>query len=100
VACAVSPSVTMFSTEFSFQNLVFEIYLNFQWKKSLKNQYLPHSKSKSYQINSIHPAHQGLSNNTKGTFQFLRNFQLQFNLIFSEKIIQYSKTSTPQDQTP
>ncbi len=31
----------------------FEIYLNFQWHKSLKNQYLPHSKSKSYQINSI-----------------------------------------------
>jgi hypothetical protein len=70
VACAVSQSVTKFSTEFSFQNLVFEIYLNFQWKKSLKNQDLPHSKSKSYQINSIHPAHQGLSNNTKGTLQF------------------------------
>jgi hypothetical protein len=27
----------------------FGIYLNFQWKKSLKNQYLPHSESKSYQ---------------------------------------------------
>jgi hypothetical protein len=31
----------------------FGIYLNFQWQKSLKNQYLPHSESKSYQINSI-----------------------------------------------
>jgi len=100
VACAIGPSVTTFSTDFSFQNLVFGIYLNFQWHKSLKNQYLPHSKSKSYQINSINPAHQGLSNNTKGTFQFLQNFQLQFNLIFSEEIIQYSKTSTPQVQTP
>ncbi len=26
----------------------------------------------------LNPAHQDLSNNTKGTFQFLRNFQLQF----------------------
>jgi hypothetical protein len=39
-------------------------------------------------------------NNTKGTFQFLQNFQLQFNLIFSEKIIQYSRTFAPQVQTP
>ncbi len=31
----------------------FEIYLNFQQQKSFKNQHLPHSKSKSYQINSI-----------------------------------------------
>jgi hypothetical protein len=30
-----------------------EIYLNFQQQKSLKNQYLPHSESKSCQINSI-----------------------------------------------
>jgi hypothetical protein len=29
------------------------IYLNFQQQKSLKNQYLPHSQSKSYQINSL-----------------------------------------------
>jgi hypothetical protein len=28
----------------------------------------------------------------KGTFQFLRNFQLRFNLIFKEEIIQYSRT--------
>jgi hypothetical protein len=51
------------------------IYLNFQWQKSLKTQYLPHSESKSYQIN-LNPAHQDLSNNTKGTFQFLQHFQL------------------------
>jgi hypothetical protein len=31
----------------------FRVYLNFQQQKSLKNQYLPHSESKSYQINSI-----------------------------------------------
>jgi hypothetical protein len=44
-------------------------------------------------------SHQDLSNNTKSTFQFLRNFQLQFNLIFSEKIIQYLRTFAPQVQT-
>jgi len=31
----------------------FGIYSNFQWQKSLENQYLSHSESKSYQINSI-----------------------------------------------
>jgi hypothetical protein len=30
-----------------------KIYLNFQQQKSLKNQYLSHSESRSYQINSI-----------------------------------------------
>jgi hypothetical protein len=53
VACAVGPSVTTSSTDFSFQNFVFGIYLNFQWQKSLQKQYLLHSESKSYQINSI-----------------------------------------------
>ncbi len=78
----------------------FGIYLNFQRQKSLKkNQYLPHSESKSHQINSIKSAHQDLSNNAKGTFQFLWNFQLQFDLIFSEEIIQYSRTFAPQFQT-
>jgi hypothetical protein len=43
-------------------------------------------------------AHQDLSKNTKGTFQFLRIFQLQFNLIFNEEIIRYSKTFASQVQ--
>jgi len=58
----------------------------------------PYFKSKSYQINSIKSSHQDLSNNTKGTFQFFQNFQLQFNLILSEEIIQYSRTFAPQVQ--
>jgi hypothetical protein len=37
--------------------------------------------------------------NTKSTFQFLGKFQLQFNLIFSEEIIEYSKTFASQVQT-
>jgi hypothetical protein len=53
VACAIGPSVTAYSTDFSFQNLVFWIYLNFQRQKSPKIQYLPRSVSKSYQMNSI-----------------------------------------------
>jgi hypothetical protein len=39
----------------------------------------------------LSPAHQDLSQKTKGTFQYFQKFQLGFNLIFSEKIIQYSK---------
>jgi hypothetical protein len=42
----------------------------------------------------LNPAHQDLSNNIKGTFQLLQNFQLQFNLIFSEETIQYSRSFT------
>jgi hypothetical protein len=42
VACAVGPSVTTSSTDFSFQNLIFGIYLNYQQQKSLKYQNLPH----------------------------------------------------------
>ncbi len=76
VACAFGTSVTMSSTDFSFQNLVFKnLFGIFSGKNHLKNQYLPHSESKSYQIIPLNPAHQDLSNNTKGTFQFLQNFQ-------------------------
>jgi hypothetical protein len=54
VACAIGPSTATFSTDFSFQNLVFWNLFEFSAaKKSLKNQYLPHFESKYYQINSI-----------------------------------------------
>jgi hypothetical protein len=69
-------------------------------QQSLRNQYLPHFESKSYQINSIKScSSSSLSNNTKGTFRILRNFQLWLNLILGEKIIQYSRTFAPQVQT-
>jgi len=38
---------------FPSETWFFGICLNFQQQKSLRNQYLPHSESKSYQINSI-----------------------------------------------
>jgi hypothetical protein len=62
--------------------------LNLQWQKLLQNQYFPHSESKFYQINSIN---QDLSNNTKGTFQFLQNSQLQFNFNIQELLYHKSK---------
>ncbi len=82
----------------SFQNLGF---LNFQRHKSIKNQYLPHSESKSYQINSIKSCssrsfqqHQRAHTNSSETFSY------NFNLIFSGEIIQYSRSFAPQVQTP
>jgi hypothetical protein len=68
----------------------FGIYLNFQLEKSLENQYLPHSESKSYQTNSIKSC-------SSRSFQ---QQQLGFNLILSEKIIQYSRIPTLQVQMP
>jgi hypothetical protein len=74
-------------TDFSIQNLGF---WNFQQQKSLKNQYLPHSEPKSFQINSIK------SCSLRSFQQNQRHVpipQLRFNLIFSEKSIQYSRRS-------
>ncbi len=69
----------------------FKIYLNFQRQKSLKKSISPtfwiQILANKFHLN---PAHQDLSNNIKGTFQFLRKFL--FNLIFNEEIIQYSRT--------
>jgi hypothetical protein len=94
VACALDPSVTVVSTDF------FGIFWHFSGRNYLKIQYLPPSESKSYQINSIKSCSSRSFQQTKGTFQFLRNFQLWFNLIFVEEIIQYSRTSLPQVQMP
>jgi len=54
VACAIGPSVTTSSTDFSFQNLIFlEFIWIFNGRNHFLNQYLPHSESKSFfQINS------------------------------------------------
>jgi hypothetical protein len=83
---------------FPSKSWYFGIYLNFQGQKSLKNQYLPHFEFKFYQINSIKSPHHDSSKNTKSTFQIFQNFQLKFNSIFNEEIIQYSKTFVPQVQ--
>jgi hypothetical protein len=75
---ALGPSVHLSSTEFSFQNSgFFGIHLNSQMQKSLQKINISHilnpNLNKEIPLNR---AHQDLSyNNTKGTFQFLRNFQ-------------------------
>ncbi len=85
-----------------WQNMVFGgIYLNSQRQNSLKNQYLPYSESKSYQINSIK------SCSSRSFQQHQRHIPIPpkfwatiyFNLSFSEEIIQYSKTCASQVQT-
>jgi len=89
VACAIGPSVTSYHV----LNWIFlpkPGFLEFIWifrgRNDLKfniSHILNPNLTKWIPLNA---AHQDLSNNSKGTFQFLRNFQLQFNLIFSEKI--------------
>jgi hypothetical protein len=97
VPLAHGTRVTMFSTDFSFENLVFGIYLNFQWQKSLKNQYLPHSESKRCQINSIKSCSSRFFQQHQRQFSIPLKFSVMI-LIFSKEIIQYSKTFAPQVQ--
>jgi hypothetical protein len=100
MGCAIDPSVTTSLTDFSSQNPVF---LEFIWIFSYKNHFkinIPHILNPSLtKCIPLNPAHQNLSNNTKGRFRFLRNFELRINLIFREEIIQYSKTFALQVQT-
>jgi hypothetical protein len=77
----------------------FGIYLNFQWQKSLKNQYLPYFKSKSYQINCIKSCSSRSFQQHQRHIPIPPNLHLWFNLIFSEEIIQYSRTFALQVQT-
>ncbi len=101
VACALGSSVITSSTDFSFQKLIFQnLFEFFQGQKSLlKKQYLPHFDSKSYQINSIKSCSSKSFPWHQRQFQSILNFQLLFNLIFSEEIIQYSRTFASQVQT-
>ncbi len=74
---------------------VFGIYLNFQRHKSLKNQNLSQSESKSYQINSIKSCSSRSFQEHQRHIPIPPKYQLQYNLIFSEEIIQYSRTFAP-----
>jgi len=74
--------------------------LNFQWQKSLKNQYLPHSESKSYQINSIKSCSSRCFQQHQRHFPIPPKFSATiFNSTFSQEIIQYSRTFALQVQT-
>jgi hypothetical protein len=79
-------------------------FLEFIWIFSCRN-HLKVNISHTLNANltkeiSLNPAHQDRSNHTKGTFHFLQKFQLQFNLIYSEEIIQYSRTFAPRVTSP
>jgi hypothetical protein len=65
VACAVGPSVTTYSTDFSFQNL-------FSGRNHLKINISPFPNPNLTKRIPLDPVHQDLSNNTKGTFQLLK----------------------------
>ncbi len=77
----------------------FGIYLNFQWQKSPKNQYPPHSKSKSHQINSIKSCSSRSFQQHQRHIPIPLKFSAPILFIFNEEIIQYSKTFAPQVQT-
>jgi hypothetical protein len=69
--CFFLPKLDFFGNSFEFC----------EWQKSLlKNQYLTHSESKSYQINSIKScSSRAFQQHQMHIPGFLRNFQLQFN---------------------
>ncbi len=103
MACAIGPSVNPSTSSTDFfpsKTLFFGIYLNFQQQKWLKINISHILNPNLTKLIPLNPAHQDLSTNIKGTFQFLWNFQLRFNLIFNEEIIQYSKTSIVMEPSP
>jgi hypothetical protein len=96
VACAIGPSCYhVLNWFFSFQNLIFWNLFEFSASKiTSKTVSPPHSESKSYQINFIKSLLIEIFPTTpEGTYQFIRNFHsYDLILIFSEEIIQYSRT--------
>jgi hypothetical protein len=79
---------------FPFKTWFFGFCLNFQWQKSLNNQYLPHSESKSYQINFIKSCSSRSFQQDQRHVPIPPKFSatIKFNSIFYEEIIQYSRT--------
>jgi hypothetical protein len=76
MACAISPSIITSSTHFSFQNVIFVLFIRIFSDRIFKIN-IPHILNPNLtKLIPLNPAHQDLSNNTKGTLQFLRNFQL------------------------
>ncbi len=76
----------------------FGIYLNFQWQKLLRNQYLPHSESKSYQINSMKSCSSRSFQRHQRHIAIPLKFSAMINLFVSEEIIQYSRIFARQVQ--
>jgi hypothetical protein len=100
VSHAIGPTVTTSSTDFSFQNLVFWNLFEFSAAEITFKSIFSHSESKSYQINSIKSCSSRSFQEHQMHIPIPPKFSDTINLIFSEEIIQYSRTSTPQVQTP
>ncbi len=93
---------------FPFKTLFLNFYLNFQQQKSLKNQYLPHSESKYYQINSIkscssrsfqlYQRHIPIPPKFSATIQF--NFQWRNHSIFKNFCTTSPNIMEPSPCTP
>jgi hypothetical protein len=77
----------------------FGIYLSFQWQKALLNQYLPHSESKTYHINSTKSCSSRSFQQHQTHIPIPPKKLDKIYLVFSEEIIQYSRTFAPQVQT-
>jgi hypothetical protein len=79
------------STDFSFQNFFFVLWLNFQWGRK-KNSELSISLSfirlKIYQIAFIKSCHWGRPNSIQSVPKYLYNFYSWFKWFFSETIVQ------------
>jgi hypothetical protein len=77
-------------------------FLEFIWIFSSRitvNQYFPHSDSKSYQINSVKSCSSTSFQQHQRHIPTAPKFSATINLIFYEKIVQYSRTFAPQVQT-
>jgi hypothetical protein len=69
VAYAVGTSVITFSTDFSFQNLVFGNLFEFFSSRNHLEINIAHILNPNLtELIPLNPAHQDLSNNAKGTF--------------------------------
>jgi len=99
VACAIDPSVISSRPQLIFPSKasILGIYLNFQQQKSsVKNQYLPHSEIQILP-NKFHeiPLLKIFSRTPKAhsnSSEIFNYYLILFHFIFSEEIIQYSRT--------
>jgi len=92
----------MSSPDCSFQNVVFwNLFEIFSGRNHFKINISPHSESKSYQVNSIKSCSSRSFQQHQRNIPILLKFSatIWFNLIFSEEIIQHSRTFALQVPT-
>ncbi len=85
---------------FTSKTWFFGIYLNFHWQKSLSNQSLTHSESKSFQINSIKSCSSRSFQQHQKHIPIPPKFSATISFHFILELIQYSRPFASQVQTP